>query len=312
MYIHSLENEANQLIGGTLVVETKTNTDTGSIIPVPRVHISISDESKMIAEYDTDIIGATPIVPLDAPLELDSEKIDYSKKPYATYKIEARSEDFVPVIVEGVQVFSGIRSILPIELIPTDTLTRAAEEVIVIGPPTVYGDYAPKIPEEETKSVKATGFVVLSEVVIPEYVIVHAGSPKNDSAPNYTVPFKDYVKNVASSEIYPTWPRETIKANVIAIVSYTLNRVYTEWYRNQGKDYTITNSTAYDHAFTYGRNIFDTISAVVDEFFDTYVKRPGVTQPLLTQYCDGKNVSCPGWMPAQYMYGKTNQKSQSL
>ena len=111
-----------------------------------------------------------------------------------------------------------------------------------------------------------------------------------------SVPFKDYIKNVTSSEIYPTWPTQTLIANAIAIISFTLNRVYTEWYRNRGKPYTITNSTAYDHAFYYGRDIFDTISHVVDGYFDYYVKRPGVVQPLLTQYCDGNKSSCPGWM----------------
>ena len=125
---------------------------------------------------------------------------------------------------------------------------------------------------------------------------MHAGSPNDNTAPNCTVPFLDYISNVASSEIYPTWPKETIRANIIAIVSFTLNRVFTEWYRNQGKSYTITNSTAYDHAFFYGRNLFDTIVPEVNDVFDIFVKRPGVLQPLLTQYCDGVKSSCPNWM----------------
>jgi hypothetical protein len=106
----------------------------------------------------------------------------------------------------------------------------------------------------------------------------------------------DYIANVASSEIYPTWPLETIRANIIAIVSFTLNRVFTEWYRNQGKNFTITNSTAFDHAFFYGRNVFDSIVPVVADVFNTYIQRPGVMQPLLAQYCDGVQSQCPNWM----------------
>ena len=101
---------------------------------------------------------------------------------------------------------------------------------------------------------------------------------------------------MASCEIYSTWPDSTIRANIYAIISFTLNRIYTEWYRGKGKDYDITNSTAYDHAFNYGRNIYDSISVVVDDIFSSYVRRIGRKQPLLTQYCDGKNVKCPGWM----------------
>jgi len=133
-------------------------------------------------------------------------------------------------------------------------------------------------------------------VVVPQTIVVHDGVPTNASAANYYVPYRDYIKNVASSEIYATWPRSTIVANVLAIMSFTLNRVYTEWYRNQGYDFTITSSTAYDHKWIYGRNIFESISVVVDDIFDNYLSRPGVKQPILTQYCDGRKVRCPGWM----------------
>ena len=105
--------------------------------------------------------------------------------------------------------------------------------------------------------------------------MVHAGGPNNTSAPNYNIPYKDYIKNVASCEIYSTWPDSTIRANIYAIISFTLNRIYTEWYRGKGKNFDITTSTAYDHAFTYGRNIFESISAVVDDIFATYIRRIG-------------------------------------
>ena len=105
-----------------------------------------------------------------------------------------------------------------------------------------------------------------------------------------------YIKNVASSEIYANWPEQTILANVLAIISFTLNRIYTEWYPSKGYDFTVTNSTAFDQAFSFGRNIFEEISRVVDDVFTTFVTRPNIRQPLLTQYCDGKRVSCPTWM----------------
>ena len=161
---------------------------------------------------------------------------------------------------------------------------------------TLFGNYPEKIPEDEIKPIDASGEIVLSRVVIPETIVVHDGTPDNTSAQNYFVRYRDYIKNVACSEIYATWPKDTIRANVLAIMSFTLNRVYTEWYRNKGYDFTITSSTAFDHKWMYGRNLFESISEVVDELFDNYLSRPGVRQPILTQYCDGQRVQCPGWM----------------
>ena len=132
--------------------------------------------------------------------------------------------------------------------------------------------------------------------MVPEYIVVHDGSPRDSTAKNYYVKYKDYIKNVASSEIYATWPEDTIRANVLAIMSFTLNRVYTEFYRNRGYDFTITSSTAFDHKWIPERNIYDTISVIVDELFADYLSRPNVKQPILTQYCDGRQVQCPNWM----------------
>ena len=147
-----------------------------------------------------------------------------------------------------------------------------------------------------------TGEIVLSRVVIPEFVIVHDGVPSDSTAPNYYVRYTDYIKNVASSEIYATWPESTIYANILAIMSFTLNRVYTEWYRNQGYNFTITSSTAFDQKWVYGRNIFENISFLVDTIFSNYLSRPGVRQPILTSYCDGRRVSCRGLSQWGSMY----------
>ncbi|OOO00088.1 MAG: peptidoglycan-binding protein [Epulopiscium sp. Nele67-Bin004] len=311
MYIHTASNLYTRQSKGSIIVEVTTNPVTGPIEPISNVNITISSissdgTSTVVAELVTDSVGQTPVIELDAPPIALSEIPETVEAPYSTYKVEAISDDYVPVVITGTQVFSDTTSIQPIILTPTSPevsdpfamAMRADDEIedIVIGPPVLFGDYPPKIPEAETKDINASGFVVLDKVVVPQYIVVHDGSPNSSYAPTYTVPFRDYIKNVASSEIYPTWTTAAIKSNVIAIISFTLNRVYTEWYRNQGKNYTITSSTAFDHAFFYGRNIFDSISKIVDEVFDIYIKRPGLLQPLLAQYCDGRNVTCPGRM----------------
>lgn len=129
--------------------------------------------------------------------------------------------------------------------------------------------------------------------VIPETITVHLGTPDAD-AENVTVSFPDYIKNVASSEIYPTWPENALRANIYAIISYALNRVYTEWYRSRGYNFDITNSTAFDQAFSPGRDIFGSISVIVDEIFNDYVRMRGSIEPYFTQFCNGTTVTCPG------------------
>ena len=133
----------------------------------------------------------------------------------------------------------------------------------------------------------------MAEPFIPEYITVHLGTP-NSNAPNVTVPFPEYIKNVASSELYPTWPENAIRANIYAQISFALNRYYTEFYRSQGKDFDITSSTAFDQAFVQNREIFDNISDIVDEIFDSYLVRQGQIQPFFAQYCNGTTVTCAG------------------
>ena len=129
---------------------------------------------------------------------------------------------------------------------------------------------------------------------IPKEITVHLGAPQDANAPNVTVPFIDYIQNVASSEIYPTWPENALRANIYAQISFALNRIYTEYYRSRGYPFDITNSTAYDQYFVYDRDIFDNIRNIVGEIFDSYIRREGNIEPLYAQYCDGERVSCPG------------------
>jgi peptidoglycan hydrolase-like protein with peptidoglycan-binding domain len=216
-------------------------------------------------------------------------------QPYAEYTVQVTAPGYRPVTVSGIEVFSNQLSLQEIRMEEEDAPSNPID-TIVIPAHTLYGDYPSKIAESEIKPVTETGEIVLSRVVIPEYVVVHDGAPSDSTAQDYYVRYKDYIKNVASSEIYATWPDATIRANVLAIMSFTLNRVYTEWYRNRGYDFTITSSTAYDQKFVYGRNVYQSISNVVDEMFQNYLSRPNVKQPILTQYCDGQRVTCSNWM----------------
>ncbi len=129
---------------------------------------------------------------------------------------------------------------------------------------------------------------------VPQNIVVHLGAPSNSSAPNVTVPFTDYIKNVASSEIYPTWPENAIRANIYAQISYALNRIFTAHYRAQGYDFDITNSTQFDQSFVQGRDIFENISQIVDDLFNDYIVRQGDLAPLFAQYCNGTTTTCPG------------------
>ena len=264
--------------------------------PVEDASVQISytgDPDSIIEEVKTDANGMIPEIQLSAPpLEYSMAPSEY--QPYAEYTFRISKEGFEDLDISGAEILPNATAIQRAVLSPQSG-PRTFED-IVIPAHTLYGEYPEKIPEDEIKPMDTSGEIVLSRVVIPEYVVVHDGTPSDSTAKDYYVRYRDYIKNVASSEIYATWPDNTIRANVLAIMSFTLNRVYTEWYRNKGYDFTITSSTAFDHKWMHGRNIFESISRIVDELFDNYLSRPGVRQPILTQYCDGQRVQCPNWM----------------
>ncbi len=264
--------------------------------PVEDAQIAISytgDPESTVEQVTTDADGQTELLELAAPpLEYSMEPS--ASQPYAEYTLQITAPGYEPVTISGAEILPDSTAIQEVRMVP---LVQPEDfQDIVIPAHTLYGDYPPKIAEAEIKPVNQTGEIVLSRVVIPEFVVVHNGSPADSTAGDYYIRYRDYIKNVASSEIYATWPRATITANVLAIMSFTLNRVYTEWYRNKGFDFTITSSTAFDHKWIYGRNIFESISEVVDDVFENYLSRPNVKQPILTQYCDGQRVKCPNWM----------------
>lgn len=286
---------------------TQTGTDQGLLQvnvnsridadPIPDATVTLSYTGvpgNILEELKTNSSGQTERVTLAAPaLEYSMEPSE--TQPYAEYTVQVTAPGYHPLNVSGINVLPDVLALQPIRLIPEE-MPAPEESNIVISANTLFGNFPPKIPESSIKPTNETGEIVLSRVVIPEYIVVHDGSPTDNTVPNYYVRYRDYIKNVASSEIYATWPEESLKANILAIMSFTLNRVYTEWYRNKGYDFTITSSTAYDHKFVYGRNIFNNIANIVDDLFANYLSRPNVRQPILTQYCDGQKVSCPNWM----------------
>lgn len=269
-------------------------SDVG-MIPIENATVTISytgDPQQPLMTLTTNENGQTPPVKLPAPdLEYSLEP-EQLVQPYSEYNIEVTAPGYESVLVSGTEVLPDVTAIQPIRMTPLEE--NAAEEDIFIPVHTLFGEYPPKIPEEEIKPMDESGEIVLSRVVIPEYVIVHDGVPSDPTAQDYYVRYRDYIKNVASCEIYATWPESAIYANILVIMSFALNRVYTEWYRNQGYDFTITSSTAYDQKWIHGRNIFQNIDVLVDNIFANYLSRPGVRQPIFTSYCDGKRVTCTG------------------
>ena len=293
VYVHTMETPADAIDKGKMRINVY---DKQQGIPLADARISLAytgNPERIINEITTDSEGAVNLDDLPTP------PVEYSmepgeNQPFSEYTIDVNADGYEEINISGIDVLSGETSIQNVYL--NEDNREVPEDNIVIPVNTLYGSYPAKIPETEIKPVRQSGEIVLSRVVIPETIVVHDGVPTDSTALDYYVRYKDYIKNVASSEIYSTWPRQTLEANILAIMSFTLNRVYTEWYRNQNYNFTITSSTAFDHKWVNGRNIFESISQVVDEIFDNYLSRPNVKQPILTQYCDGKKSSCPDWM----------------
>lgn len=269
-------------------------TQENRLIPVENATVTIYDTGEpeqIIEQTTTNSSGQT------APLSLPAPNPEYSleitvEQPYSEFNCRVEAEGYEPFFVSGMQILPGVLSLQNAPLRPLSP--NQLPDNTVIPPHTLFGEYPPKIPEPEIKPLEDDGSIVLSRVVVPEYVIVHDGSPSDSRANNYYVTYKDYIKNVASSEIYATWPESTLYANILAIMSFTMNRVYTEYYRGRGYDFTITSSTAYDQKWMKDRNIYENIDYIVDSIFNNFLSRPGIRQPILTGYCDGNRVTCSG------------------
>ena len=264
--------------------------------PVPGARVRVTDpaDGRVLEEAVTDSSGQTPFLELPAPPMEWSVEEGAAERPYAVYNVTVSAPGRETLHLGGVEVLPAGRAIQRASLAPARTGGFNVHNVL-LPPHALWGEFPARPEEEEVKPLpEPEGLVVLPEPVIPEFVVVHDGRPDDASAKNHWVRFKDYIKNVACSEIYSTWRTEAIKANVLAILSFTLNRVYTEWYRGKGHDFTITSSTAFDQSYSHGRTIFEEIGVVVDDLFTTYVTKEGISQPLFTQYCDGRRTRCGG------------------
>ena len=274
---------------GYLQIQTRT---AQGIIPLEGVRVTVlDDEGNTLYRLITDQSGETRAVPLQTMDRSFSQNPDYLGIPYIGYGVIVEGEGFESVSFTEIPIFDGETATLPVMLTPLQNVQniqpRGAMENTAFGPPAVTMD------EPRNQEGTSADSRVLRQVVIPNPITVHLGAP-NSSASNVTVSFSDYVKNVASCEIYPTWPASALRANIYAIMTFALNRVYTEWYRSRGYDFDITNNTAYDQYYVPGHPIYDSISNIVDELFGEYVRRQGQSAPYFTSFCNGTTATCQG------------------
>ncbi len=268
-------------------------------LPVTNGSITVEDERGNIVFYEflnAANSGLSREATLETPpksLSLDSDDVI---RPYSIYNVIIRAEGNYRMEIFGVQLFEGTTTQLPIQLIPLPqgiSNPDDAEIIIIRIPEHILSNSQNPSPPQNEPFVPLPAINIADGIYIPETITVHLGTPDEDAS-NVTVAFIDYIKNVASSEIYPTWPEESLRANITAQISLTLNRIFTEWYRSRGYDFDITNSTAFDQAFVYGRNIYEEISNVVDDIFNQYLTRPNSIEPLFAAYCNGTTTTCAG------------------
>lgn len=271
---------------GYLTIQARTAHDA---LPIKGAQIRITDSNgNLIYELRTDESGDTPVIPLETISKNFSQTPYYEETPYTSYNVLAQAGGFNSLFVSDIPIFDEEKAVLPLSFIPMSDNQRNPNVMeISVGKP------AASLPLPRRQEGPSSSPYVLRQVVIPNPITVHLGSPSS-SASNVQVSFPDYVKNVASSEIYPTWPSAALTANIYAIITFALNRIYTEWYRNRGYNFDITNSTAYDQYFVYGRPIYDSISRIVDAIFNQYVRRQGQNAPYFTSFCNGSTVTCQG------------------
>ncbi|MDR3021324.1 MAG: peptidoglycan-binding protein [Clostridiales bacterium] len=306
---------------GTLIINT---TIASGALPLANVHFLMRDaKQNIVFEGTTDKNGVSEVISLAAPDASFSMRRDPNVVPYSIYDLWAAKSGFATVNVQDVEVFDGQQAILNIDMEPVlPGRENASFETILVPKHTVEdpttttgqpgGDSSDSI-NPPTNNTGPTASIhnfhendnrvylhqgpsveqILPNVVLPDYIVVHLGTPQSN-AENVRVRFIDYIKNVTCSEIYPTWPRNAIIANIHVIVTFTLNRIYTQWYRSRGYNFDITNSTTVDQFYVPGRELFANITQIVDEIFDLYVRRQGFNNPFFTEYCNGTTSTCKG------------------
>lgn len=263
----------------------------GGALPVAGAEVTVKQKRRdgvYIYKTRTDISGRTEDILIPAPDAACTLSPSCAACAYALCDVRVGANNFVTVYINNVEIIDGETAVLPVNMLPL-----AAEE-LPVREMTIYIAPVGLVLCEEYRKIPPPLARAANEVFIPDYITVHLGRPEDRTARNVRVPFIDYVKNVTSSEIYSTWPLESLKANVHAIVTFALNRIYTEWYPSRGYNFDITNSTSYDQYFRYGGPVFQSISDVADDYFNVYAHRFGFRNPYFTQYCNGTTSTCPG------------------
>ena len=258
--------------------------------PVEGVTVNIVGDGFTAARM-TDAEGNAADVTLTAPdCALSLEEDNTTRLPYAVCSLTASKAGYRTVRIQGIQVFAGQVTLAQPEMIPETEEDRDVENPPIVIPPHPLfagGGGSGRAPTDPCAPR------VLDRVIIPKNITVHLGKPAA-SARNVTVSFRRYIANVASSEVYPTWPESALRANIHCQISLALNRIYTEWYPSRGYSFNITNSTSYDQYYVHGRTVFDVMVRLTDDIFNTYLRKTGTVNPYYSEYCDGKSVTCPG------------------
>ena len=257
--------------------------------PIEGVLVTVSGNG-FTAQRITDETGTAADLSIEAPSCALSLQEDNTIRPYAVVDLTAAKAGYRTVRIQGVQIFAGQVTLAQPEMIPDTEEGRDIPNVPVVIPEhSLFTGDGGSGPEPVQNCVPR----VLDRVIIPKNITVHLGRPAA-SARNVTVSFRDYIANVASSEVYPTWPEQALRANIHCQISLALNRIYTEWYPSKGYTFNITNSTSYDQYYVHGRTVFDVMVRITDDIFNTYIRKTGTVNPYYSEYCDGKSVTCPG------------------
>ena len=255
--------------------------------PVNNADVLIKNTNgEILFRLKTDASGRTEPVSLSTPDKILTMDPNYGAPPYSVCRVEVNAPGFVPEVINGVQLFDGVDAVEEVDMHPD---WEAHDPINIINIPPHKQVLSEPFDQHGTNQTAR----VMPRVIIPEFITVHLGR-YNVSARNIRVPFPLYIKNVASSEIYPTWPEASLEANIRAIINFALNRIYTEWYHVRGFNFDITNSTSTDMYFVEGRDIFSSISVIVDRAIGEFLRRPGHNEPFFTEFCDGRTASCPG------------------
>ena len=271
---------------GTLRIQTFAARQSA---PMEGVTVTVQGDGFTLHRI-TDVTGSAADIPVEAPACTLSLDEDNTIRPYAVVSLTATKPGYRTVRIEGIQIFAGQITLAQPAMIPVTEEGKAIPDApIVIPPHPLFAGSDGSGAQPVENCVPR----VLDKVIIPKNITVHLGKPAA-AARNVTVSFRDYIANVASSEVYPTWPEQALRANIHCQISLALNRIYTEWYPSKGYSFNITNSTSYDQYYVHGRTVFDVMVRLTDDIFNTYIRKTGTVNPYYAEYCDGKSVTCPG------------------